>query len=128
MICDKKFGLEGEIDTCKRIIAYREFEDLDEQVDDAIGTAASAEKMLDKATESVGRCNARLENEKAVDIALEDLRKRFETLMEFQKRFVGDKVHDGFKMWVYRTKVLPLIEQEVNKFIGQIDSFSLLKL
>jgi hypothetical protein len=117
--------LQSMVHMYKRIIAYWQFEDLDEQLADASAAAETAMKTLDAAKETARRSMIRSENARDVDNALQDLRMRLDKLNEFQRRFVGDKQNDGFKMWVYRTKVLPLIEQEVNRFIGYIDTFTL---
>jgi hypothetical protein len=54
-----------------------------------------------------------------------DVHSRYTTLVNFQTRFVGDKKHDGFKNWVYKTVVMPLIEKEINEFIKHIEPFRL---
>ena len=44
----------------------------------------------------------------------------------FESRFIGDKANnDGYKEWIYREKVVPLLETEVNKFLSNIEGFKL---
>jgi DNA repair exonuclease SbcCD ATPase subunit/DNA repair exonuclease SbcCD nuclease subunit len=124
-IYDERCSLENTICLYRRIIAYWQFEDLDDRLGDVQDTADTAIKMLDTAKANLERFKNKQEIERGVKTAYEDLHTRLETLIEFQRRFVGYVGHDGFKMWVYRTKVLPLIEQEVNRFIGYIDTFTL---
>ena len=54
-----------------------------------------------------------------------ELDTRLRQLMEFQRRFVGEKSEEGFKTHVYKHQVLPLIEKEVNDFISAVDAFRL---
>ena len=125
VVYDNKDRLENTIGLYKRIIAYWKFEDLDEQLADAVTAAETAVKRYETVADKALRLKVHTEQVGAVDVTLRDLKSRLDTLVEFHRRFVGDKQHDGFKMWVYRTKVLPLIEQEVNRFIGYIDTFTL---
>lgn len=124
-IYDERDRLQETIDFYKRIIAYWKFEDMDDKVEDALVAAAAASSALSSATDIVARCDANAESEQVIADVQNMLSNKLSLLTEFQKRFVGDKQHDGFKMWVYKTKVLPLIEEQVNLFIGQVDSFTL---
>ena len=125
-IYDERDKLQKTIDLYKRIIAFWKFEDIDDKVEDVLAAAAAASNALSTAADVVARCDARVESEQVINDAHTHLTEKLALLTEFQKRFVGDKQHDdGFKMWVYKTKVLPLIEEQVNLFIGQVDSFTL---
>jgi DNA repair exonuclease SbcCD ATPase subunit len=61
------------------------------------------------------------------------LYERQESLENFQTAFVGNKSNadnktpalEGFKSWVYRTSVIPILEKEVNEFLQQVDEFRL---
>ena len=48
-----------------------------------------------------------------------------ERLKVFIETFIGNKFKDGFKTTLYKTKVIPLITGEVNKFLEPIDDIRL---
>ena len=47
-------------------------------------------------------------------------------LIQLEAKFIGDKVSsDGYKEWIYREKVVPLLENEVNRFLSTIETIRL---
>lgn len=47
-------------------------------------------------------------------------------LVTLEGKFVGDKAsNDGYKEWIYREKVVPLVENEVNRFLSTIETIRL---
>lgn len=47
-------------------------------------------------------------------------------LLQLEAKFIGDKSSsDGYKEWIYREKVVPLLEGEVNRFLSTIESIRL---
>lgn len=51
---------------------------------------------------------------------------RKEQLQNLESSFIGDKQNsDGYKEWIYREKVVSLLESEVNKFLMHIEQFRL---
>jgi DNA repair exonuclease SbcCD ATPase subunit len=47
-------------------------------------------------------------------------------LVQLEAKFIGDKSSsDGYKEWIYREKVVPLLEGEVNRFLSTIESIRL---
>lgn len=47
-------------------------------------------------------------------------------LVLLESKFIGDKTSsDGYKEWIYREKVVPLLETEVNRFLSTIESIRL---
>lgn len=47
-------------------------------------------------------------------------------LVLLESKFIGDKVSsDGYKEWIYREKVVPLLETEVNRFLSTIEAIRL---
>jgi DNA repair exonuclease SbcCD ATPase subunit len=47
-------------------------------------------------------------------------------LLALESKFMGDKVsNDGYKEWIYREKVVPLVENEVNRFLSTVESIRL---
>jgi DNA repair exonuclease SbcCD ATPase subunit len=52
------------------------------------------------------------------------LKERYEKLVKLRDVFIGAKgTSDGFKATVYRERVIPLIEHEVNTFLEELDNF-----
>lgn len=58
-------------------------------------------------------------------LAMTEMQGKLKTLQEFHTVFVGSKTVDGFKTWMYKTVVIPLIEKEINQFIQSIDHFKI---
>ena len=56
--------------------------------------------------------------------ALAMMAERHDALRELQRRFVGDD-GNGFKTYIYTNRVIPLIEANVNEFLGIVDTFRL---
>lgn len=45
-------------------------------------------------------------------------------IKELDLFFIGDKVNsDGYKEWIYKTQVIPLINSEMNAFLGMFENF-----
>ena len=57
------------------------------------------------------------------DISIQ-LQERYEAIKELETYFMGDKNStDGYKEWIYNHKVIPLVNQEMNKFLGLFEDF-----
>jgi DNA repair exonuclease SbcCD ATPase subunit/DNA repair exonuclease SbcCD nuclease subunit len=55
-----------------------------------------------------------------------DLMERKKDLSVLEVKFIGDKTSgDGYKEWIYRQKVVPLVEEEVNRFLTTIETIRL---
>lgn len=48
-------------------------------------------------------------------------------LQSLESKFIGDSKHngDGYKEWIYRERVVPLVTEEVNMFLSTIESIRL---
>lgn len=52
------------------------------------------------------------------------LETRLNELKQFETAFMGDKTQsDGYKEWIYTQKVIPLLNQEMNTFLGLFEEF-----
>lgn len=50
---------------------------------------------------------------------------RLTRIKELELLFIGDKVNsDGYKEWIYKTQVVPLINNEMNAFLGMFENFT----
>jgi DNA repair exonuclease SbcCD ATPase subunit len=58
-------------------------------------------------------------------VALEELYNgRIVKIKELELLFIGDKVSsDGYKEWIYKTQVIPLINSEMNAFLNMFEQF-----
>jgi DNA repair exonuclease SbcCD ATPase subunit len=104
--------------------------------DDLRKAGAALETLEGKITaarETVGRLRqeaadrewraARMATLRAIQARLGGRRDRLSLI---EQKFSGDAKHsDGFKEWVYRNKVIPLLEREVNQFLAAIDPIRL---
>jgi DNA repair exonuclease SbcCD ATPase subunit len=66
------------------------------------------------------------ENMKTYQECYTMLSDRRDALILLENRFIGDKNGDeGYKEWVYKQHVIPLIEKEINRFLSLIDTIRL---
>jgi DNA repair exonuclease SbcCD ATPase subunit/DNA repair exonuclease SbcCD nuclease subunit len=55
---------------------------------------------------------------------LNQLQQRYEAIKELENHFMGDKnTTDGYKEWIYKHKVIPLVNQEMNHFLSLFEDF-----
>jgi DNA repair exonuclease SbcCD ATPase subunit/DNA repair exonuclease SbcCD nuclease subunit len=49
---------------------------------------------------------------------------RYTIIKNLETHFIGDKnTSDGYKEWIYKNKVIPLLNQEMNYFLGSFEEF-----
>ena len=52
------------------------------------------------------------------------LQERYDAIKELEVYFMGDKNStDGYKEWIYKHKVIPLVNQEMNQFLSLFEDF-----
>jgi len=86
------------------------------------GARETLGRLRQEATEREWRAT-RMAALRAIQARLGERRDR---LALIEQKFSGDaKNSDGFKEWVYRNKVIPLLEREVNQFLAVIDPIRL---
>jgi len=55
---------------------------------------------------------------------LSQLEERYQSIKELDTHFIGDKTStDGYKEWIYKNKVIPLLNNEMNVFLGLFEEF-----
>ncbi len=53
-----------------------------------------------------------------------ELSERYQEIKDLDTQFMGDKNHtDGYKEWIYKQKVIPLLNQEMNYFLSLFEDF-----
>lgn len=53
-----------------------------------------------------------------------ELNERYQEIKDLETHFMGDKNHtDGYKEWIYKQKVIPLLNQEMNYFLSLFEDF-----
>lgn len=65
---------------------------------------------------------------RSCESSIKNIQEKQEILQRLVSVFVGDKGNqklEGFKAWIYRTEVLPMIEMEINRFIEPLDNIRL---
>lgn len=110
---------------CEQSIAYGKHQQLTVDIDDAHGKLDKIVSELSRYHEYMSVKNKRDMASASLHNTLSQMKKRLELLTQFTTLFVGDKKTDGFKHWVYRSMVVPLIENEVNNFIKHLEDFRL---
>lgn len=116
--------LKKELDIYRRSILYMEWKALTQEKDALLRRQHDAIESLARINADLTRMLGKSVQLAAVKACLDDLTQRYERLCEFKKRFIGEK-QDGFKAFIYKDRVAPLIETEVNAFVANIDQFRL---
>ena len=95
-------------------------------------TLDATETKLETARETLGRVRqeeterTRRETRATVLRAIyRRLSERKDRLSRMEEKFVGGSGGDGFLEWIYKKRVIPLLEREVNRFLSLIDDFRL---
>ena len=116
--------INNSIEVYKRILSLRQY-NVNIQLMETLNTSIDElNNTLIKNRDIYTRHNSHELNIQNINIVYNDIKERCERLTEFHTRFVGTKTIDGFKNWVYKNMVIPMIEREMNAFIINIDTFS----
>ena len=116
--------IKEDIILLKSILALRKWEVNNMLIKDLNSNITLVTKKFITDSDTYNRYNIYELNSRTINNAYNDIKTRYERLTEFHTRFVGTKTIDGFKNWVYKNMVIPLIEREMNSFIINIDIFS----
>ena len=118
--------LEKAIMKDKQLLNYNEMKKLASE-------KTSLQTEINKISNEIACYEKDIEDIKQIDeqIAIYDsyykiLLKRKECLKLLETKFIGDKTSDeGYKEWIYKNHVIPLIEKEINRFLSLIDTIRL---
>lgn len=118
-------ALENEIESYNKLISYREWKKLNEIINQK--RSAQKDVMENIASKRVlnEQFKGKFKEHQHLIKVIQELTDRYERLQEFHSKFVGQKQEEGFKTYIYRERVLPLIQDEVNQFISTLDTFRL---
>jgi DNA repair exonuclease SbcCD ATPase subunit/DNA repair exonuclease SbcCD nuclease subunit len=119
-------ALEREISVGQRMLNYIEMKSVaadckaaEAKVKEYSNDAVRYEKEL----EDIQKI---MENMKTYEAAYTTLLARKDALTQLENRFIGEKNgEEGYKEWVYKHNVIPLIEKEINRFLSLIDTIRL---
>jgi len=119
-------SLEREMTTAQRMLNYIELraviverESIEAKLKEYSNDAVRYEKEL----EDIQKIT---ENMKTYEKAHSTLLVKKEALTTLENRFIGEKNgEEGYKEWVYKQHVIPLIEKEINRFLSLIDTIRL---
>jgi DNA repair exonuclease SbcCD ATPase subunit len=121
--------IEKKIELLKRYVALQNFNDLQNSLNMAKNMMDSSYLELIKAKTEYDSGTVHFDKLNALETAYNELTKRFDCISEFQKIFIGKGSGsggggcDGFKQYINKSVVYPLIEESVNRFISNIDDF-----
>lgn len=118
-------ALEKRIDTYEKIVALHQWKAVHGELLVHTSRLENVRAELSKSRDTYTRQQLYNTSVQHIARAAADIKTRLSNMIEFHRRFVGDKKVDGFKMWVYKSMVIPMIEKEVNGFIQNIDDFTL---
>ena len=118
--------LEKELQNLKRIINYYDYTQLLSsklELDNTLKQYSNELIRYEKEIEDLEKIN---DNMKLYELYYSILLKRKENLILLENRFIGEKNgEEGYKEWVYKQHVIPLIEKEINRFLSLIDTIRL---
>jgi DNA repair exonuclease SbcCD ATPase subunit/DNA repair exonuclease SbcCD nuclease subunit len=96
------------------------------------GECLEQEAMLGKLRSTMARATivAQITSSKRKELGMaSEIRSVYQTrldkLQTLQKKFTGSSDTNGFKVYIYKERVLPLLESEINAFIALVDTFKL---
>ena len=121
----RKAFLARELDRGRRRKAYRKLGAINAEMALVEAQAGRLRERLIRHQHEADTATRHAAHHRRVAATVADLEGRWDRLKGLQQRFVGDKTasHKGFKAYVYEECVLPLIQHEVNRFIGTIEPF-----
>ena len=118
--------LQKEIEELKRLINYDKFKHIvteKETIETNLKEYSNELIRFEKEKEDLDKI---IENVQIYETIYTTLLKRKETLILLENRFIGEKNgEEGYKEWVYKEHVIPLIEKEINRFLSLIDTIRL---
>lgn len=122
---DKRAAIDANIAILNRMLAYRDWKIHNDEI--SLLRREETELLEQLARDRYMRdgLTTKIEEHRNVLAVINDVQSRLNKLQEFHRRFIGNKQDEGFKSYIYKEKVLPLIETEVNQFISTIDAFRL---
>ena len=124
-IMDKCVAIDAKIASLNRMLAYRTWKAHDKDISLLRKEESDILEQLARNRYIRDGLTTKIEEHKSVLSIINDIQGRLNKLQEFHRRFIGNKQDEGFKSYIYKDKVLPLIETEVNQFISTIDTFRL---
>lgn len=117
--------LDATIAKCRQIMAQQRLQIVRTELASASADARRLHETRVRNAAASAAAHARDAKLQNVLAAMNELQTRLDKLRLLHARFVGDKANDGFKMFVYRDKVLPLIQDVVNEFLQTLNSIRL---
>lgn len=121
----RRIELDATIAMCQRTLARRRLETVRSQRKAAEEEVCRARDARIRTDAALDASRLRVAKQESVSRAMADMQSRVNGLKRMQQHFSGDKQHDGFKLFVYRNKVIPLIQDEVNDFLQALDAIRL---
>ena len=124
---NKKNTMVNELKRVRRILSYRMFNIVNRELSQCESIATQQREVVIKYYYDHNFETRQLTIQRHVAAKMSELQTRYNRLRLLQQRFVGDKTsqYKGFKAYVYEECVLPLIQNEVNRFIRSIEPFRL---
>jgi len=119
-------ALETDMAVCDKILKYKEKSTIDKKVKDVEKQLAEMRTTHTRIiTEMNGRDNC-LNMQSRYEGICQMLQERKDKLIVLENKFVGEKTNgEGYKEWVYRENVIPLLESEINRYLETIDTIRL---
>lgn len=123
-------GIQGqmrELERLSHVLAHRRWAALEDDRERLMTESNVLAAKAAVAEERLDRMRRKGERESSLRDCHAELLARHSKLKRLLEAFVGGgespDPHGGFKSWLYRTRVAPFLEREVNAFVQEIDDF-----
>ena len=92
------------------------------KVDKELKILLEQKSKYDAQNEIIKKHKSSLEKLEQCEMIYED---RIAKIKELELLFIGDKIsNDGYKEWIYKNQVIPLINNEMNNFLKMFENFT----
>lgn len=122
----EKQTLMGQLDQLQKVRLYNQSQEVENTLRQLQATYDAAKLEAALAQTALKRNQDKREQLVWYSERIEEWTMRKQKLVQLEAKFIGDKTSsDGYKEWIYREKVVPLLEMEVNRFLSTIESIRL---
>jgi DNA repair exonuclease SbcCD ATPase subunit/DNA repair exonuclease SbcCD nuclease subunit len=118
-----KKKLMEEMDVCDRVVMYNKWRALRAKSGEVQAMIDLKQKELTVFEAAQKEQEQHRERVEWMQERLQAWSERKADLQQLDSKFIGDKANgDGYKEWIYRERVVPLVTTEVNRFLETIET------
>lgn len=122
----EKKRLMDEIEQYDKVIIYHEWQEIRNKLTNVREKIMDSQKKLLMIQNTFDQQKHNIDRVEWMQKRLEEWTNRKGILQQLDVKFIGDKQNgDGYKEWIYRERVVPLVTEEVNRFLSTIENIRL---